>query len=169
MKLEGLVLTPEGQLVRHEFKGPPDHVHWRSCFNVFATAMIMLGACLPAPLTRYADFICRAASRYGAKCWPLIYQTETRFRREHLDRMRRAELRLVKTALAEGRTPSFDPAKPCDVLFTKALTETAYWNQHLTEPCLLVVSGAQAAGNFLEGDCPVAKTETHIWPRTELL
>jgi hypothetical protein len=68
MKLSGLIMSANGELVLHEFKGPPDFEHWKACWDVFQTAMVMLKACNPAFLIAYSDFIGRYSKRYGQKC-----------------------------------------------------------------------------------------------------
>jgi hypothetical protein len=155
MKLTGLVLTANGDLIQHECKGPPDFGHWSSCFRVFMSAMIMLGACSPPHLIAYADLIAHYAKRYGQSCWGLIYQMETRFRREQLERMKRRESRNLDAAVAAGGSTGFDPARPFDYLFSIARSEREFWHLHVEEPCLLIVTRARSTGLFLDGDAPV--------------
>ena len=104
MKLSGLIMSSSGELIPHEFKGPPDFDHWRACWDVYQSSMIMLKACNPACLIAYADFIGRYARRYGQKCWALIYQMETRFRRESMERIRRRASNDLDKAIARGQT-----------------------------------------------------------------
>ena len=112
MKFEGLVLTPDNQLARKQFHGPPDFAHWRACWKVFSTAMLMLDQCKPPVVDAYYEFIERLSNRYGHNCWALIYQVECRMRREHLEILRRAESASLNEAISQGRSRSFDPARP---------------------------------------------------------
>ena len=116
-------MMPGGELAHVEFKGPPDYDAWLACYRVYMTAMIMLGAAIPPHLLAYAALIGHYAKRYGQRCWALLYQTETRFRREVMERMRRREsARLDEAITAGGRTP-FDPLRPWGYIFELAPAE----------------------------------------------
>jgi hypothetical protein len=155
MKLNGLILSPGGELIQHEFKGPPDFEHWSACWEVYATAMIMLGACSPPHLLAYAAMIGHYAKRYGMKCWALIYQMETRFRRETMERARRRASSELDKAIAAGHRTDFDPARPWDFVFMKAAEEVKYWHVNIEEPAMLIITGSRATSGFLDGDAVV--------------
>jgi hypothetical protein len=155
MKLNGLILTPAGELTHQEFKGPPDYGHWAACYRVFMTAMVMLGASSPPPLLAYAEMIGKYAKRYGQACWAVIYQVETRFRREQMERLRRRESKLLDAAILAGGLTAFDPTNPWDHLFTLAPLEHNYWHENLIEPCMLILTKVRSSGVFVDGDSPV--------------
>jgi hypothetical protein len=76
----GLVLGPDGTLIKQEMRGPPTIEHWVACFEVYRTAMIMLDAADPPSLKVYGDHIAGLAKQFGPDCWALIYQADSRFR-----------------------------------------------------------------------------------------
>ena len=51
----GLLFDADFKLSNVQFKGPPTFQHWRACWNVYSTAMIMLGAADPPALNAYAE------------------------------------------------------------------------------------------------------------------
>ena len=57
LKGVGLTFNADMELVSEQFKGPPSFKHWKSCWMVFQTAMVMLGASPPPPLTAYMEMI----------------------------------------------------------------------------------------------------------------
>jgi hypothetical protein len=156
MKLSGLIMSPGGELVQHEYKGPPDIEHWAACWEVFATAMIMLGACSPPYLLAYGALIAHYARRYGQKCWALIYQMETRFRREMMERARRRASTELDRAIVAGHLTEFDPLRPWDYVFMKAVEEHKYWHTNVEEPALLIITGSRSPSGFLDGDATIA-------------
>ena len=89
LKLTGLMLGPSGELFRSEMLGPMSYEQWAACFAVYRTAMVMLGFASPAALDSYHDHIRQYATRYTTECWALLYQTDTRARRELSERIRR--------------------------------------------------------------------------------
>jgi hypothetical protein len=161
--LSGLIMAANGELVLHEFKGPPDYEHWKACWDVFQSAMIMLKACNPAYLIAYADFIGRYAKRYGQKCWALIYQTETRFRREVMERMRRRASNELDRAIIRGFTTEFDPSRPWEYTFQHAEDEVKYWHPELEEPALIAISGNRSSQGFVDSDAHISESSgSHI-------
>jgi hypothetical protein len=162
MKLSGLIMAPGGSFSHTEFKGPPDYDHWLACFKIFMSAMIMLGACAPPYLLAYAALIGHYAKRYGQACWALLYQAETRFRREVMERMRRRESALLDDAISEGGRTQFEPQRPCNLIFKLAVTESQYWHLNVEEPSLLIVAGARKAGAFMGADSPICDSGVHL-------
>ena len=156
LKHEGLVLASDGTLVRRETKGPPDFMTWKSCYAVFSTAMIMLDQVMPPDLEAYAELIEKFVMRYGHSCWPLIYQAETRMRREHMERIRRVVLRDHHTALERGLQSDFHPGYPWGTLYRRAVADTEYWADYLKEPCLMISARARSVDSYVQGDCPIA-------------
>jgi hypothetical protein len=158
MKVSGLIMSPGGELVQHEYKGPPDFEHWQACWEVYQTAMIMLDACAPPYLIAYSALIGHYAKRYGARCWALIYQMETRFRRETMERGRRRASAELDKAIVAGQTHDFDPARPWEYIFRKAADEHRYWHQNVEEPAMLIITGKFSTDGFLDGDAPISSS-----------
>jgi hypothetical protein len=161
MKVSGLIMSAGGEFMHHEFKGPPSIDHWLACWEVFMAAMIMLDACAPPFLLAYGALIAQYAKRYGPQCWALIYQVETRFRREQMERTRRRASNDLDTAILNGVGHEFNPARPWEFVFKKAAGDTIdqmasrYWHLNLEEPCLLIVAGARRADGFIDGDATI--------------
>jgi hypothetical protein len=163
MKVSGLVMSANGELMHHEFKGPPSVEHWLACWEVFMAGMIMLNACAPPFLLAYGALIAGYAKRYGSQCWALIYQVETRFRREYMERARRRASNELDAAIVNntGIVGLFDPARPWEYVFRKSTGDSMepsaarYWHTNLEEPCLLIVAGARRVDGFIDGDASV--------------
>jgi hypothetical protein len=100
------------------------------------------------------------AKRYGQACWAVIYQVETRFRREQMERLRRRESKLLDVAILAGGRTAFDPTNPWDHLFTIAILEHSYWHENLIEPCMLILTKVRTSGLFVDGDSPVCDAST---------
>jgi hypothetical protein len=136
---------------------------------VFMAAMIMLNACSPPHLLAYASHIAQYARRYGQQCWALIYQVETRFRREFMERARRRASNELDDSIVNGTAHAFNPSRPWDFVFKKSAGESLdssaarYWHLNLEEPCLLIVAGARRVDGFLDGDASVcASGSSHM-------
>ena len=102
---------------RTKFRGPPSFDHWRLCWAVYETAMIMADAASLPVLTAYSLFIETMAKQFGHVCWAIVYQTENRFRREHMEHLQRQESDSLDQAIMAGGTTLFDPKKPRDRCF----------------------------------------------------
>ena len=89
LRLTGLMLGPSGELFRSEMAGPMTYDQWEACFMVFRSAMVMLEFASPSSLDGYGDHVRQYSTRFVTQCWALIYQTDTRARREHAERLRR--------------------------------------------------------------------------------
>jgi hypothetical protein len=159
-------MSTGGELMHHEFKGPPTIDHWLACWDVFTTGMIMLDACTPPVLMAYGAHIAHYARRYGPQCWALIYQVETRFRREHMERARRRASMELDTAIVNNVSHEFDPARPWQFVYKKAAgdhmdsTAARYWHLHLEEPCLLIAAGAKKVDGFIDGDAAICSSSS---------
>ena len=64
--------------------------------------LVILDACDPAPLLAYAAPIEKYATLYGPACWAVLYQSEWRFRRERLARLRRVLSSELDEAIQAG-------------------------------------------------------------------
>ena len=114
MRCEGLIPGPDGTQVRADFKGPPDFTTWHQCFMVYMVAMIMLEQVLPPWLQAYIDIISEYNSLYGPRIWAFLYQTDVRFRSEHLPYMAIRESDRLDAAMLKGTTTDYSPDKPWD-------------------------------------------------------
>ena len=87
-KTAGLVLGPNGKLQRIEFKGPSSYPLWKGCWAVLRTGLLMLEQCSQSSVDNYQRHIRRYSDLYGDRAWALIYQTDVRWRRDRVDRLR---------------------------------------------------------------------------------
>lgn len=117
---EDLALAFDVSLKCKEMKGTTDFMHSRSCWAVFFTAMLTLGQCLLPAMDAYAELIEKHVMRYGATCWSIIYQAETRLRREQPNRHRSAESRKLHVDMAQGCSTEFNADEPWGYLFYTA-------------------------------------------------
>jgi hypothetical protein len=120
----------------------------------------MLNACSPPHLLAYSGLIGHYAKRYGSRCWALIYQMETRYRRESMERVRRKASFDLDDAIIKGHSHDFNPAMPWDYVFSKATEDSKYWHLNVEEPALLIVTGSRGTDNFLDGDAPVCMSSS---------
>ena len=173
-KMLGMVPGPEpGTHVQIELKGPPDYSHWRVCWNVFQAALVMAGACGPAWLIRYADYIMKMNAKYSdasgyCPLWPFIFQTDQRFRREHFPRMLMiANQKLERMILNAsngiatlqhemdcGIVVDFVQKKPFEYLWS--LPEKQWWKDQFEDHAVMIALKAKTVDNFLGGDARIA-------------
>ena len=65
IKFAGMVLKKAGGLMQAEIYGPPDSDTWRACFDVWATAMIMIDALDLGAIHAYKTKVEQMHLRYG--------------------------------------------------------------------------------------------------------
>ena len=124
MKLSGLMLNASGQFFRSEMAGPASYDQWELCFQVFLTAMVMLDFASPAALEGYKTHIKRYAQAHTDVAWALLYQADTRARRELAGKLRR----LARDAHESGSNDAFDPNMPWEFVFRRIPLEFQFWH-----------------------------------------
>eukprot|EP00969_Alexandrium_andersonii_P022212 971922-Alexandrium_andersonii.AAC.1 len=62
--------------MRQEPPGPPNVDAWVKCWNVFQTAMLLLGQAPSEPMSMYAELIRGYSEAYGPGCWGIIYTAD---------------------------------------------------------------------------------------------
>ena len=161
LRLTGLMLGPSGELFRSDMAGPMTYDQWEACFMVFRSAMVMLEFASPSSLDGHRDHVRQYSTRFGTQCWALIYQTDTRARREHAERLRRmanTELTALDAILVKG---AYNPKRPWEYVFRQLPVEFAFWKRELEDPALLILARAPVAA--ITSEAPVAKTrDQHI-------
>jgi hypothetical protein len=163
LRLTGLVMNGSGQLIRTELVGPMSYSQWEACWSVFRTACIMLDISSPAALDAYKDHIKRYATRFSEDCWPLIYQADTRARRELAERIRRQLLKATAVPFTSNDGVTFDGKHPWDFVLRKLPLEYGWWKLHVEDSALLIMSRAISSDSSLTGEAPVASKPTeHI-------
>jgi len=159
LKFTGLVLNGSGQLTRAELVGPSCFSQWDSCYSVFRTACVMLDIASPASLDSYRDHIRRYTQRYSEQCWPLIYQADTRARKELTERIRRRMRRYDTdtSTVVDGQT--YDSAKPWDFIFRKMASEFEFWKYMVEDNALLIMSRSVSLSSSITGEAPIASQQ----------
>ena len=156
MRCEGFIPGPDGTQVRADFKGPPDYTCWHACFVVYMVAMIMLEQVLPPWLAAYIDIIAEYNSLYGPSNWAFLYQTDVRFRSEHLPFMLIHESDRLDAALTMGNTTLYIPSKPWGHLWKMACdteegSEARWWYKNFERRL-----GPVSAARDISGDARIA-------------
>ena len=161
LRLTGLMLGPSGELFRSEMTGPMTYDQWEACFMVFRSAMVMLEFASPSSLDGYGDHVRQYSTRFGTQCWALIYQTDTRARREHAERLRRRANTELTALDAIGVKGAYNPKRPWEYVLRQLPVEFAFWKRELEDPALLILARAPVAA--ITSEAPVAKTrDQHI-------
>ena len=117
LRLTGLLLGPSGELFRSEMAVPMTYDQWEACFMVFRSAMVMLEFASPSSLDGYRDHVRQYSTRFGTQCWAHFYQTDTRARREHAERLRRRANTELTALDAIGVKGAYNPKRPWEYVF----------------------------------------------------
>ena len=163
LSMVGLQFDLEGNLFRGELKGPPTIAHWFACWKVLQCALILINAVDSNHLIDYGQKILDMAAYYGEACWPVLYQAEFRFRRDAMERYKRAESRKYTAILAENREyPLFDKDRPWNRVFQMAVQSDCdkYWNEHVEKKCFMVLMRIKAVDQYVDGDCAIAANDS---------
>ena len=161
LRLTGLMLGPSGELFRSEMAGPMTYDQWEACLMVFRSAMVMMEFASPSSLDGHGDHVRQYSTRFGTQCWALIYQTDTRARREHAERLRRRANTELTALDAIGVKGAYNPKRPWEYVFRQLPVEFAFWKRELEDPALLILARAPVAA--ITSEAPVAKTrDQHI-------
>jgi hypothetical protein len=161
----GLEVGSDGNLHKIEVRGPATLDLWCEAYDVFASAMLMLGASMPPTIFGYRDFIKTKVKEHGAVCWAVIYQAEVRMRREHLSRIRRTTSQALQKALEKNSNAvitdangnEFDPSMPWEFCIRQAFEEQdKFWSSNVVTPCIQVTAKIKHPNEFLEGDANIS-------------
>jgi len=161
-----MVLKPGGQLSPIELFGPENYEQWESCFRVWRTGCVMLGAITCATLDAYRDQIGGYARRYGQAAWAIVYQTDVRCRLEHLERMRRRARDDPSAATAGPEQRRFTEARPWEYCLRLALADQAFWHRELEEPAHLVACRMAQPAAILGSDALIGNSLGIQYPAT---
>ena len=113
------------------------------------------------PLDGCRDHVRQYSTRFGTQCWALIYQSDTRARREHAERLRRRANTELTALDAIGVKGTYNPKRPWEYVFRQLPVEFAFWKRELEDPALLILARAPVAA--ITSEAPVAKTrDRHI-------
>ena len=159
MRCEGLIPGPKGTQVRADFKGPPDFSTWKQCFTVYYVAMVMLEQVSPPWLLAYIDMIAEYDSLYSHRNWAFLYQTDVRFRSEHMPAMAMRESDRLEEAMKRQQTTEYNADKPWEYLWKLAADdsgsqESFWWYREFERKSS--IPDAHAGSRNIDGDARVA-------------
>ena len=101
--IDAQVLGPGGSLITRRLKAPSTYDAWESCWKLFASSMVMLGAAGIGALDLYVAGIKLAATQFPGR-WELVVATDFLVRSEQWARLRRT--------FSRTQPAGFDPARP---------------------------------------------------------
>jgi len=103
-------------------------------------------------MDRYQQKIKKLYSAYGAQCWALLYQADTRMRLEQFERILRRGQVLHQASLADGGAKTdFNPRWPWEWVFEQATEyEHTFWTDEFERPALLIKAHVDRIGQHLE-------------------
>ena len=167
--LTGMLVAPSGGLMRGELYGPANFEQWQCCYAVFKTVLLMFDAVKPAALDAYEALIRQYYLRYGQRCWALLYQADTRARKELAERVRRKlaseyqEVTAAAQAVGGTVVHPYDPAAPWRSVWKQMPKEYAFWKREVEDPSLMIATHAKDGSAVLSGEAPtVAKPALHM-------
>ena len=156
IKMNGIKLSPSGEITTTEMFGPPDYQSWRECYLVFRTGCIMLNQISPAHLDNYEKHIRRLSERYNKASWALIYQADVRARLEHSERLLRQAKEDRNKAIALGNSHGLDLKRPWDFIWRQLVDDYSFWQREVIEPALQLAVRSTSLHQVVEQDAPVA-------------
>ena len=154
-RLSGVVFDKDGHMRTVEIAGPPTLAVWLLSWEVYVTACIMLNIFDLGTLLAYKTLILTLHGRYGPQVWLLLYQADTRFRQEHLVRMKRRLAFEHDKALASNGTTAFDKDRPWDLAMSEGTEDKSWWNHEFTEPAVMLLARTANMDNIISNDAPI--------------
>ena len=154
LRLTGLLMGEGGHLRHVELPGPPDFAMWEKCYRVLRTGLLMLEAVSVSALDAYAAHFKRYHERYGPRVFLIQYQAEVRTRQEKMIIWKR------QGAEEHRKNPtgsSYEPDKPWDWVWKRAVQDHYWWRCELEEPCLLVVAKTTSIDAMVDGDVHISE------------
>ena len=143
--------------------GPPDYLAWLRCWNVYQTALLLLGGFDQQPLSDYAEWIRALSEKYsqriGKDAWAIVYEADVRMRQEHFERIRRAlDLHIASgLPLPPGTALRYDAQHPWNLVFAMAIntqfTEAvSFWKDEVFEVVALRANYPRKGGRTAAHD-----------------
>ena len=159
VKLSGYVMGRDGVLTSIELTGPTSIGMWLRSWQVFSNVCVMLDLIDLGILTKYRDLIEKFHNRYGAPIWALLYQADTRFRLEMVERIRRqiqAEEEALRVAHGSSTGPApkvagYDSKRPWNLAYQRGIALESYWREEVIEPAMMVLTKISGVGEVIDG------------------
>lgn len=136
-------------------QGPPNITNWLASYNVLLTALVMTKAVDLGILTKYRTHVERLHDRYGPKVWAIVYQADVRFRLELLERVKRECAAEHDLATQNGSSTPYDPNRPWNYTWQKALSMDSFWREEVVEPSLLLLTKVAGVNEVVADDAKV--------------
>ena len=135
----------DGSWSTTELKGPASFDTWWLCWRVYRCAMLLCEACPVEHLHNYAEFIRKHANNFGPQCWFIVYQADLRCRSEHFERLRRKCEKEHRLAGLRGTLSTYQPAKPWETVFARAIEDKSFWDDEVRDACMLYLGRVKSA------------------------
>ena len=158
VKLSGFQIGRDGQLSTIELQGPSNITQWISCYTVLQNILIMLDAVDLGHLLRYKTMVERFHDKYGERVWSVIYQGDVRCRLENMPRLKRVAQAAHDKSTRAGGTTDFDPKRPWNYVWLKAVEDQEFWREEVTDPCFLILTKIASKEEVVLGDAPTNST-----------
>ena len=156
MRLGGQILDANATFRFVEVAGPPNIDVWALAFDVMMTSFLYLNIVDLGILQQYKRKILMYHTRYGPACWLLLYQAETRFRSEQLERQRRTTLAAYNAAILAGGNTPYEPSRPWNQTWLDGMKDSDWWQLEFVEIAQLYLMRFGKLDQFVGGDAPVA-------------
>jgi len=155
-------------LVTKRVEGPVGFEAWAASWDLFAVAMVSLGAARLGTLAKYRAGIVQL-TRLFPRLWSVLHTSETIVRTERWSRLREQ----IEGLVAMGGQPAgYDPSRPWDAVIAASAyagplgLNASWWQAHLVLPCTLSNSAGGATsmirdveGSTSHGTLPGSSTD----------
>ena len=97
----------------------------------------------------------------------MLYQADTRFRGEHLLRVKHLCSDQHKAALTAGKTTAYDPKRPWNYTWAMGQEDATWWGKEFNEPAMMLMARTASIAAVVTQDAPVQGSITqsaHIAP-----
>ena len=118
---------------------------------------------------KYKEKIERLHQGYGERIWTILYQSDAHCRLEAVEPIKRqiaSEQELLRKAHADSgaaggppTVPGYDPTRPWNSVFQRAVSDEAFWREEVVEPAYLVLTEISGLNEQVAGDAPI-KSDT---------
>ena len=109
------------------------------------------GACIPPHLIAYHTLIEGYAITYGARCWPLLYQQDVRFRHEEMPEILYRETKKLEASILNNthvKGVGLDMDRPWNHCWSLLLTTEVkeWWADNFKDHTTLILTGVKRCG-----------------------
>eukprot|EP00971_Amphidinium_carterae_P267919 5315259-Amphidinium_carterae.1 len=148
----GMSLSSDGTWTRSQLAGPATFEDWELAYEVLQTTLMMLNVVTLANCVYYHNHVRRLFRTFGAGTWPLLYQSDVRARKEHMERVRR---RLQSQYEMGGAPADFRPEAPWNAVWRATVEDESFWNRQFRDAASMTAPRTMPVSSYIEGDAPV--------------